>query len=241
MPSFRTNRHVAKVKNAHESRPAKVEIRRNVLDALGRDVAVFDAFAGAGEMFRGVWHEARACVGCDFEWFRDGRVAYVADNRRVMRCIDLGEFAIFDLDAHGSPWEQATILAARRRVAPGERIGLVLTDGSGMDVKRGNLPHALAHLVGMPRHVTGAIRWQDEILTRAIHEVARRMGCEIETRWQASKGQVRAAVIYVGLVLRGHDQAAKRAARGESTGPSPLAVKSPPLGSPQVAGAGRAP
>jgi hypothetical protein len=198
---FLASTRAAKIKNAQASKPAKVEIRRNVLDALGRDVAVFDAFAGAGEMYRNVWHEARACVGCDLDWHRDERVAYVADNRRVMRCIDLGAFAVFDLDAHGSPWEQATILAARRKAAPGERIGLVLTDGSGLDVKRGNLSYALAQLVGMPRHVTGAIRWHDEIITRAINEVARRMGCEVETRWQAGKGKG-AAVVYVGVVLR---------------------------------------
>ncbi len=199
----KTGTHGAKVNNAHAGKPAKVEIRRNVLEAVGRDAAVFDAFAGTGEMFRNVWRDARAYVGCDLEWHRDGRVAYVADNRRVMRCIDLGAFTIFDLDAHGSPWEQATILAARRTVAPGERVGLVITEGSTLDLKRGNLSRALAGLVRMHGHLNGMTRWQDEILTLAINEVASRMGCAVEARWQATLGKSAAGMIYVGLVLRG--------------------------------------
>jgi len=195
-------KRVGKIKNAHASKPAKIEIRRHVLDAIGCDAAVFDAFAGAGEMYRNIWHEARAYVGCDLEWHRDGRLAYVGDNRRVMRCIDLAPFAVFDLDAHGSPWEQATILAARRAVAPGERIGLVLTEGSGLNLKTGKLGNALGQLVGMTVRLDGMMRWQDDILTRAIDGLARRMRCAVEARWQA-KGKTGAAVVYVGLVLRG--------------------------------------
>jgi hypothetical protein len=195
-------KRLGEIKNAHAGKPAKIEIRRNVLDAIGREVAVFDAFAGAGEMFRSVWHEARACVGCDLEWHRDGRLAYVGDNRRVMRCIDLAAFTIFDLDAHGSPWEQALVLAALRRVVPGERIGLVITEGSGLNLKTGKLGNALGQLVGLPGRLGGLMRWQDEILTRAISGLASRMGCEVEARWQA-KGTTGAAVVYAGLVLRG--------------------------------------
>jgi hypothetical protein len=193
---------VGQIKNAHASKPAKIGLRSHVLEAVGRDAAVFDAFAGAGEMYRGIWYVARAYVGCDLEWHRDGRLAYVADNRRVMRCIDLTQFAIFDFDAHGSPWEQAVILAARRPVAPGERIGLVITEGSGLNLKTGKLGNALGQLIGMTVRVDGMMRWQDEILTRAINAIARRMKCDVELRWQA-KGKTGAAVVYAGVVLRG--------------------------------------
>ena len=197
-----TGKNFGKVKNAHANRPAKVEIRRNILDVLGRDVAVFDAFAGAGEMYRYVWNEARGYVGCDLEWHRDKRLAFVADNRRVMRSIDLARFNVFDLDAHGSPWEQAVILAARRRVAHGERIGLAITEGTGINMKRGNLTHALSQLCGLTSGLAGMMRWQDEIMARAIVGLARRMHCDIEAQWQA-KGKSGAAVIYAGIVLRG--------------------------------------
>src|SRR5262252_2796473 len=97
-----------KTNTAPIARAAKIEIRRNLLAAI-KPARVFDAFAGAGELHDAVWCEAAEYVGCDEKWFRDHRLMYVADNRRVLRAVDLTAFNIFDLDAYGSPWEQALI------------------------------------------------------------------------------------------------------------------------------------
>lgn len=111
---------------------AKATIRHNVLTAIGAERAhVFDGFAGSGHMFGLVWRHAASCTGCDKRFFRDGRVAFVADNVRVLRAIDLGRFNVFDFDAYGSPWEQITIVLARRRLQTGESIGLVLNGRAG--------------------------------------------------------------------------------------------------------------
>lgn len=194
-------RGVKKVDNHRAMLPAKVELRRNVLAAVAGPV--FEAFAGSGEMYRQVWKDAPAYVGCDTRWFPDGRAAFVADNRRVLRAIDLSPFLIFDLDAYGSPWEQATIIAARRQVAPGESLGLILTDGTGFTLKMGGLPTALALLTGMATAgLSGIARASTEIRDRAILELCRRMGCVVVRRWQAT-GKSGAKVVYVGLVLRG--------------------------------------
>ncbi len=189
-----------KVWNHPKSKAAKVDIRERVLEAVGREAQVFDAFAGPGEMFRAVWNRCAGYVACDQEWFRDGRPAYVADNARVMRSIDLSRFSIFDFDAFGSPWQQVLILAARREVEPGERIGVVLTDGSGLKLKQGDLPTALAQIAGFHGRPAGLIRGQDEIITRAIHGMCRRMNCTLEYRWEAH-GKTGAGVRYIGLVL----------------------------------------
>jgi len=117
--------NIQKVDNHHRSAGDKALVRRNVLEQV--KAPVFDAFAGSGEMFRRVWHEAPAYCGCDLRWFQDDpRLAFVADNRRVLRCIDLEPFGIFDRDSWGSPWEQAAIIAARRLVKPGERVAAFL-------------------------------------------------------------------------------------------------------------------
>ena len=50
-----------------------------------------------------VWNRASHYVGCDLEFYRDERTAFVANNIRVLRTIDLSEFNIFDLDAYGVP------------------------------------------------------------------------------------------------------------------------------------------
>ncbi|MBR0879132.1 hypothetical protein ACVMGC_004797 [Bradyrhizobium barranii subsp. barranii] len=207
--------NVAKVTNRRHGKPAKVLIRQNVLDAVGRDVKVFDAFAGSGEMYREVWRKAGGYVGCDQKWFRDERCAYVADNRRVLRSIDLAPFSVFDFDAFGSPWEQMLIVAARRVVRPGERIGVVLTEGSMMKLKQGGIPKALGVAAGLTGKLSGLARWRDEIIERAIGGFAHRIGCAVDRRWQAA-GKSAAQVLYIGLVLTGVSDAAERAADSDS-------------------------
>lgn len=93
-----------KTDNAPGRVKAKIELRGEVLAWIGPDQAqVFDAFSGDGGMHAAVWHAAAGYVGCDEKWYRDERTTFVADNRRVMRAIDLARFNVFDFDAYGAP------------------------------------------------------------------------------------------------------------------------------------------
>jgi hypothetical protein len=197
----------AKTNNAARALPAKLQIRENVLAAAGGETAVvFDAFAGEGELYRRVWHKAGRYVGCDLEWYRDDRLVYVADSRRVMRAIDLEPFNVFDFDAYGSPWEHVVILCARRHVKPGERLGLVLTEGTRLKLKFGGLPDSLAGLIGFRRSSgmagLGRAKAYARILDRAIATAALRLHCRILNRWEAH-GMVGSQMSYIGLVLEG--------------------------------------
>jgi hypothetical protein len=198
-----------KIFNHREGFGAKVEIRANVLSEIGK-ANVFDAFAGPGEMYRAVWRGADSYVGCDLTWYGDDRIAFVADNRRVLRCIDLSAFNVFDLDSFGSPWEQAIIVAARRKVVVGERIGMILTEGSGLKLKMGQPPAALAELCKLRGRIAGLIRGKHELIDKAIGSLAARMNCSIMRRWQADR-EARASVSYIGLVLCGSDSEAHAA------------------------------
>ncbi|MCG5238402.1 hypothetical protein MCW82_01215 [Azospirillum doebereinerae] len=195
-----------KTNNHPAARAAKVEVRRRVLEALGAgNAVVFDAFAGDGAMWRAVWRDAAGYVGCDLLWYRDERTAFVSDNIRVLRCLpadDLAGFTVFDLDAYGSPWEQAAIIGARRPVRRGERLGLILTEGSGLKLKMGGYPAALCALAGIRPGAAGGAKAHDELIDRALVGLCRRMGARIERRWQA-QGKTGAAVRYIGLVLVG--------------------------------------
>jgi hypothetical protein len=195
--------HGPKQDNRPTAKAAKVEIRRNVLEAVARPVRVFDAFAGTGELYRAIWCEADSYTGCDQRYLPDDRRRlFCADNRRVMRAIDLGAFNVFDLDAYGSPWEQAIILAARRRLEPGERIGLVVTD-AGLTYKNNVIPRPVAELTGL-RHGVAVGVWKNrEALHRQIAAaLARRFRGRIERQWMA-EGVRGAAVTYWGFVLAG--------------------------------------
>jgi hypothetical protein len=193
----------AKTHNASGALHAKVAMRRNVLDTIGASSArVFDAYAGPGEMWSAVWREASHYTGCDEEWFKDERRVFVADNQLVMRTLDLGAFNVFDLDAFGSPWECATILAARRKVKPDELVGLCLTDGSGLRLKMSGVPHALARLAGVGGSMKLANRGHEALFDRALSVVCERMGAEVVKRWRAVS-TVRAGMRYEAMVLRG--------------------------------------
>lgn len=188
--------------NSKPAEKAKATIRQHVLEAIGAGQArVFDAFAGEGAMYRAVWKDAAGYVGCDRQWFpEDPRAAFVADNRRVLRAVDLMPYTVFDLDAHGSPWEQLAIVAARRPLAVGERVGVVLTEGQGLKMNMGGLGHAMATLAGVKTHMPGMGAARDQLIERALRKVCTMMHASIERRWQA-QGNKGSRVSYIGMVL----------------------------------------
>lgn len=166
---------------------AKIELRRALLAVIGAERAhVLDCYAGSGGMWRDVWASAAAYVGCDQVWLpQASHPAYVCDNRRLLRCLVLGGWNVFDLDARGSPWEQAIILAARRKMNAGEVVGLAITDGSMMRAKLGRVERNLARLAGVPVDTPGAHR-QWEMLTRsAVAVLATRMHARVTRMWVA--------------------------------------------------------
>jgi len=204
-----------KTDNNPQAFAAKVDIRKRVLATVGDKASVFDGFAGAGEMYSAVWKDAKAYTGCDLKWARDGRKMFVADNRRVLRAIDLRPFNVFDLDAYGSPWEQAIVIADRRRVAAGELFGLVLTEGNGFAYKSNVVPLAIAQLTGIKRGLVGMSKKQDAIIDRAIAGLARRMSCTVEKQWRAN-GKTGASMRYIGLVLKGRGSQGSQPKGGET-------------------------
>lgn len=198
-----------KVDNNPTALAAKVKIRQNVIETIGRKAAVFDAFAGSGEMYSAVWKTAGAYAGCDMKRQRDDRLMFCADNRRVLRAIDLSKFSIFDLDAYGFPWEAAIIISDRRRVAPGERIGMVFTEAGGISSRQNTVPIAITLLTGVRNRSVGLGRMRAQIFDRALLGLTSRMNCTIERRWQAmasrssTGGPGGMQTIYCGVVLKG--------------------------------------
>ncbi len=142
------------------------------------------------------------------KWYQDERAAYVADNRRLMRTIDLNDFNVFDFDAYGSPWEQCLILGARREMRKGEKIGLVITDGTNMNLKLGGLPVALSLLTGLKQEkgkakISGAGKQHNEISDMAIRKIEEMLNAKITHRSPAVGKKVSRmryeAIIFEGL------------------------------------------
>ncbi len=191
------------VNNHPAALPAKTDLRRKVIDTIGEEASVLDLFAGSGVIFRSVWVGARKYAGCDLEWHpNQDRLAYSCDNVRLLRHLDLGQFNIFDLDAYGSPWEQATIIAARRKCMPGEKVGVVLTDGSAMRARLGRVEGCLAAMAGMAVGAAGAHRDWISVTGRAVRNMADRMGADVENFWCADGGAKR-TMLYSAAIFAG--------------------------------------
>lgn len=196
-----------KTDNARGAHGAKLELRRNVLQAV-RPSSVFDAFCGTGEMWRGAWSKADRYIGCDERaWSTDDEVPrFVADNRLVLRSIDLRQFNVFDFDAYGSPWEQLLILAARRRWMRGELGGVVITDGSSMKVRYGGLPYAMAELIGRDARTPSGMGTADTAERFAIKAWCSRSKVKPLQQWQASgrgSGRGGQRMTYTAIVFQG--------------------------------------
>jgi hypothetical protein len=194
-----------KTDNSPAANTAKIRIRENVLQMLGEQQShVFDAFAGEGTMYRGVWNRAASYIGCDKGEFDDGRLAFAKlDTHRVLRAVDLSRWNLFDIDHHGSPWEAAYIIARRRpRLEPGELLGVILTEGTGLKMNMGGVSKALATMAKIRVQMPGMGAARGEIIDRALIELGRMMNGEIVKRWQANSGKG-SRVAYIGLVFKG--------------------------------------
>lgn len=190
--------------NHASARRAKAEMRRHVLAGIGPDRArVLDCFAGSGGMWRDVWVGAAVYAGCDTRWLPKGEHrAFVCDNRRLLRCLNLSEWNVFDLDARGAPWEQAVILAARRKLAPGEVVGLALTDGSMMRAKLGRVERNLARLAGIGVSTAGAHRQWEKLTRAALVSLAETMSARVSRMWAAEdtpRGMYYSAALFEGV------------------------------------------
>lgn len=204
-----------KTDNAKGGKKAKIELRLKVLD-LVKPAHVFDAFCGLGEMYRAAWSKAESYVGCDHrEWTTEQGVSrYVADNRLVMRSLDLAQFNVFDIDAYGSPWDQMLILAARRKWQEGERGAVILTDGSAMRARYGGVSSGMGQLLGgfenhlssLPRSEATATAIQSMLLTKWCAK----SGVRQVAKWKAERrgpGFIGMPMTYTALVFEGSGSA----------------------------------
>lgn len=195
-------RRAKKIENFDQGTPRKIKVRQLALDWIGAENAhVLDCFAGDGTMYRGVWHAAAAYCGIDMKYFPDERLAYVGDNIRILRAIDLNPWNVFDLDAYGSPWDQGAIIAARRTWTTGEKIVMTLTEGTSMKVRMGSLPNALAAMAGVQTKIRTNGQLSDDLLHRAIYRLADRCHCEVEAIHRMT-GRGSSRIFYYAVLMQ---------------------------------------
>lgn len=180
-------------------RGEKVVIRKRLLAAIEKP-SVLEAFAGSGHIYQECYR-GLPYLGLDLKPLNDGRNLVKIDNRKFLRAADLGEFNVFDLDAYGSPWHQFLIVLHRRRVAPGEKIAIAITDGLNFKMRMSSLPDGLRPYLNLPPglNIPNLHAHQDFINARIVTSAAARYGMRIT---QALRGDnPRKNMRYYGLIL----------------------------------------
>lgn len=187
----------SKQDNSRGSTPQKLELRNNVLNSV-RPCNVLDVFCGEeGVQWKGCWSKADSYVGCDKRWIcSDRRRRFVGDSYRVLRCIDLSNYNVFDVDTYGSPWRALRIIGQRRKWRPEEMGGIVFTDAHQF----GQLASAQADLVGVKwvgiaTSATREVIWKD-----ALHGWCKECNVTPVRIWQyvSRKHYVYAACVFAG-------------------------------------------
>lgn len=126
--------------NRAEAVGSKVALRRWVADWMQGGARVLEVFCGqSAAMWALAWRDHCASyVGIDAAQSHiEVRDVRIGDAMEQLGALDLGAFDCFDVDAWGSPWRVVRAIASVRRLQAGERVGLVVTDGSSKRRKFG--------------------------------------------------------------------------------------------------------
>jgi hypothetical protein len=126
----------------------KIALRREVSERIP-GASVLEAFCGDGELTR-EWQK----LGCKTEgidlkpWQSGDGPRLVADTMAALSAIDVSRFRVFDIDAWGEPWPEALTIMSRCEFVPGERYGIVITDGAEINNRFGRRSRAVNALLG---------------------------------------------------------------------------------------------
>jgi hypothetical protein len=181
----------------------KVAIRRHVMEKLGKDnPRILDCFCANGLMWRHAYDCSKNYIGLDLNDPNDERHTVVCDNRRYLRHADLDQFDIFDLDAFGSPLEQLAIICNRIPWTTKTKVGVVLTDGTGLNAKLNSVNAGMLKWLGLSRHRGAKVQMEDRdnIIAMGIlkaAEMARATVSDVEVY----KKETGSGMRYIGFIL----------------------------------------
>ena len=194
----------------------KVELRHWILETLAvSNPRILDCYCGPGGMWEKAYSSTSNYVGLDKTLYRDSRTTLVCENVDYLKSADLDQFDVFDLDAFGSPMEALAITCNRIRWKSRSRIGIVLTDGTGLNAKLNATSVAYVKYLGISRHRKTPIqnKERDTFLKMCIYKAVQEADAHIEAIKVYAKAKG-AAMRYIGLILsHGQPQG------GETKGP----------------------
>lgn len=150
---------------------AKIKLRKWLAEKMDCKISVFEAYVGSGGMQYSAWDKS---VGVDKNFSPHTKNAYLGDTMHLIRCIDLNQFNVFDVDAFADPWPAIAEICKRRKSG---RIGIVLTaSGLGNTLAGGS---KWLNLMAKTQAKSNKID-ADEKISRAINGIAEMRNAKIE-------------------------------------------------------------
>jgi len=182
----------------------KVKVRHHVLEHLGiENPRILDCFCAKGEMWREAYSSTENYIGLDLERFHDARDTLICDNTRFLRQADLDQFDVFDLDAYGSPFECLAIIAHRLKWSRTKRVGIVLTDGTGMNSKLNAMNREFLGWIGAKTHMKTKVQMnnRENFIVAGMMRAAALADAKIENVLVAYKDKGGASMRYIGYIM----------------------------------------
>lgn len=183
---------------------AKVDVRKHVLDLLeNKNPKILDVFCARGEMWKEAYDHTPNYIGVDKDMYLDDRITIVAENSRYLRQADLDEFDVFDLDAYGSPFEQLSIICNRLTWNKKKQVGIILTDGTGMNSNLNAMNRTFLKWIGMCVHQKSRVQltYRDSMILMGINKSAKEARAVVENVLVARKDSLGARMRYIGYLL----------------------------------------
>jgi len=191
----------------------KIKVRKHVLNALDvENPMVLDVYCAKGEMWKDAYNKTKNYVGLDLERFDDERNTVVCDNTRYLRMADLDQFDIFDLDAFGSPFNCLAIIAHRLTWKNKDKVGIVLTDGTGLNSRLNAMNREFLNWIGAKAHMQSKVQMnhrEDFIVAGILKaaEICQAHITDLIVAYKNKKSQMR----YISYVM--HKKHTKQALR----------------------------
>lgn len=128
-------------------------------------------------MWEKAYNKTPHYLGLDQEFYNDARRTVVCDNQRFLRQrgVDLDDFDVFDLDAYGCPAYQLVTLCKRLKWTKRNKVGIVLTDGTGYNAKMNGISKHMLEYLGIKKHAGARVQMHErETIIRMLIEKSAR-------------------------------------------------------------------
>jgi hypothetical protein len=183
----------------------KIKIREMLMESVGANIKVLDAFCGEGKIYEACYKGKVASYhGLDKEKIHDGTLCEkVGDNKKWVSNNSVAPYNFFDLDAYTSAWEIFWIIThSKDFMSTHKRVAFAITDCTTITCKQSKPTSFQKAVMKIPRGmlIPAFHRHLEPFFSITIQSAARDCGAKVSgpvlLQWKPKH-----AVCYLGFVF----------------------------------------